>query len=58
MLIEWSCVEADICHLYASCVEEEDSGRSICVCNEGYQGDGTNCYKTGKAKFGLTRKDF
>lgn len=49
LIPELSCREADICHLYASCIEEEGTDRTICVCDEGYQGDGTNCYKSGRS---------
>lgn len=47
LVSDLSCTEADICHLYATCTYEEHSKRDICVCDEGYHGDGTMCHKTG-----------
>lgn len=47
LVSDLSCTEADICHLYATCKFDEHMRREICVCDEGYHGDGTMCQKIG-----------
>lgn len=42
---EISCLEVDICDPNASCQHEEPLAK--CVCNPGYEGDGTTCSPIG-----------
>ncbi|CAG0888055.1 unnamed protein product [Cyprideis torosa] len=42
-----SCVtDRTVCHANAACVYDDNMGRSVCMCNEGYTGDGTRCIST------------
>ena len=46
---EVSCLEVDICDPNASCQQEEALAK--CVCNPGYEGDGTTCSPIGHIFF-------
>lgn len=40
---ELSCDLNDICGAHATCIYNDDTLRSVCVCNQGYRGDGFTC---------------
>jgi hypothetical protein len=42
-----SCTQVNNCDSHATCLYDESLGKSKCVCNPGYQGDGFNCTITG-----------
>lgn len=48
-----SCNVRSICHPYAQCIYQagEAEGFYVCQCNEGYEGDGFECRKTGRKFF-------
>lgn len=46
---EVSCLEVDICDPNASCQQEESLAK--CVCNPGFEGDGTTCSAIGHITF-------
>lgn len=48
-LTDLSCNEsADYCHYNATCIHDDKSDRYICICKDGFEGDGTTCYPIGK----------
>lgn len=47
LFVDVSCLQVDICDIHATCTYSESSGKAICMCNPGYQGDGILCTPTG-----------
>lgn len=45
--LEISCERTNICDMHATC-QVGEGGHSMCVCNNGYEGDGTTCTQTGE----------
>lgn len=48
--IEANCAQEDICDVHADCVYNNAMRRSICVCQEGYNGDGRSCQLIAECK--------
>lgn len=45
--LEISCERTNYCDMHATC-QVGERGHSMCVCNNGYEGDGTMCTQSGE----------